>query len=94
LSLLLVLGGLVVLYLWVRPGRVIRLQGGQARCIRGVVPAGLLADLDEVARSLPQAKATVSLSGAGDGLRVAVKGLDEGGAQRVRNTVNLHRRRL
>ena len=94
MSLLLVLGGLVVLYLWVRPGRVIRLQGGQARCIRGAVPPGLLADLDEVARSLPQGKATVSLSGAGDGLRVAVKGLDEGGAQRVRNTVNLHRRRL
>lgn len=94
MSLLLVVAGLVGLYLWVRPGRVITVEKGQARCTRGVVPPGLLADLDEVARRLPDARATVSLSGAGDGLRVEVKGLDEGSAQRVRNTVNLHRRRL
>ena len=94
MSPLLLLAGLVALYLLVRPGRVITLRDGAARCTRGKVPNGLLADLDDLARSLPAARASVSLAGKGADLRVTVRGLDEGAAQRVRNIVGLHRPRL
>lgn len=83
-----------VRYLQGRADVVILIEGGAATLARGEVPPTVLHDLDEIARKAPQASGEVRINGRGEGLELATEGLDEGLAQRVRNTLLIHRGRL
>lgn len=71
---------------------VVRIRGGEATVMRGRLPGSVLDDLRMIANSDPTLAGNVHLLGKGAGLRIRVRGLPEGPAQRVRNVVNLRRR--
>ncbi len=78
-----------------RPHTLVRIADGKALLVRGALPPGLLRDLQGVARGLsPSDAGTLGLHGQGDTLKLAIRGLDEGGEQRVRNVVLLQRTRI
>ncbi len=82
------------LAVWVRlrPRVVIEIAGGDARVVRGRIPAGLVEDLRAVASLTPGVRGRVELRGKGGGLSIRTPGLPDGVGQRVRNVVNLRRR--
>lgn len=75
-----------------RPHTLVRFSDRDAHLARGALPPGLLNDLRDVARGLPRGTVGVlGLSGQGDTLKLAVSGLDDFAAQRVRNVVLLRK---
>ncbi len=78
-----------------RPHTLVRFAGGDCALVRGDLPPGLLQDLQDVARGLPNgARGSLGLHGQGDTLKLDIAGLDEFAAQRVRNVVLLQRSRI
>ncbi len=77
-----------------RAHTVVTFEGGKAGLLRGALPPGLLRDLKDVARGLPDTRGELQLRGQGDTLTLRIRGLDEGPAQRVRNVVLLRRREI
>ena len=77
-----------------RAHTVVRFDAGRATLLRGALPPGLLRDLADVARGLHAARGLLELRGQGDTLKLGVRGLDDGPAQRVRNVVLLRRREI
>ncbi len=95
LSLLLIAGSaLGIRHLRGRADVVIRVEGGAVRLTRGALPPTVLHDLEAIARLAPEASGQIGLSGRGDSLVLRTEGLDEGLAQRIRNTLLLHRGRI
>ncbi len=78
-----------------RPHTKVRFSSGTARLVRGALPPGLLGDLEDVARGLPDdVEGTLGLHGQGNTLKLDVSGLEDLAAQRVRNVVLLRRRQI
>lgn len=71
---------------------VVVIDKGTVTVKRGRLPGSVLEDLRFVAEDDPTLKGRVHLNGRGPGLRIQVRGLPEGPAQRVRNVINLRRR--
>ena len=71
---------------------VVRIANGAIEVKRGRLPGSVLEDLRFIAEDDPTMKGRVHLFGRGPTLRIQVRGLPEGPAQRVRNVVNLRRR--
>ncbi len=93
--LALTLGGLGAFVWFVgRPRVAVDLSGGKAVLRRGQLPPGLLSELDDIARTGPELVGRVEIRGRGATLKVAVLGLTEGPAQRVRNVLMLRRDQL
>lgn len=90
LALALVAWGLA----FARPHTAVDVAGGRAVLVRGAPPAGLLRELEDVARAAPNARGRIELSGGGDALHVRISGLDAGFEQRVRNVVGMYAARI
>jgi hypothetical protein len=88
--------GAIGFFVWFisRPRISVRLGGGRAVVQRGQLPPGLLSELNDIARHLDGGAGDVQIRGTGATLKLTVRGLDEGPAQRVRNVVLLRRDRL
>lgn len=92
LGLVLVVGiGVLALKLLGRPHTAIVIAGGRASVTRGRPPNALVGDLDDLARTVPDAHGHVWIAGRGADAHVEIRGVDEGLAQRIRNVVGLHR---
>jgi hypothetical protein len=88
---------IVILYAMFSQARarvVVQLSGGDARCVRGTLPPGLLEDLRVVASLAPGVRGRVEIRGHGSALHVRTPGLPEGVSQQARNVVHLRRNRL
>lgn len=77
-----------------RPHTLLRVHGGRATLIRGAPPAGLVGELDAIARAAPRATGRIELTRGGHALKLGTPGLDPSVAQRVRNVVFEHRDRI
>ena len=78
-----------------RPHTLVRFSEGSVELVRGALPPGLLTDLKDVARGLPpRTIGVLGLHGQGDTLKLAVSGLEDFAAQRVRNVVLLRRSQI
>jgi hypothetical protein len=81
----------VAVWLRARPRVVVRIADGDARTLRGRLPAAVLDDLRMVAEMTPDARGRVELRGKGEMLAVRTPGLPDGVGQRVRNVLHLRR---
>ncbi len=63
---------------------------GRVRVKRGQVPGLLLGELGDIARGTSRPEGRLEWSGQGTELVVSTRGLDDGSAQRARNTVMFH----
>ncbi len=84
----------VAVYVRLRARVVVELAAGDARVLRGQLPADALDDLRSVARLTPEIRGRVELRGKGSSLSVRTPGLPEGVGQRARNALHLRRKDL
>jgi len=92
--LLLTLSATVFAWLKLRADAVVTIRSGEATLRRGHLPVLVMHDLDALARSSPHAEGRVRVRGRGREITLSCPGLDEATAQRVRNTVLIHRARI
>ncbi|MFO0552261.1 MAG: DUF3634 family protein [Polyangiaceae bacterium] len=70
---------------------LVSVRDGRALVVRGRIPAGLLSDLEDIARRPPVSSGSVRAYKAEGGARVTISGqFDQNQAQRIRNTFSLY----
>jgi hypothetical protein len=69
---------------------LISIRDGELLVVRGRVPTALLQDIAEIATRHAVEQATVRALRGRDGARLATSGLDDGVAQRLRNSFHLY----
>ena len=65
-----------------------------ARLVRGVLPPGLLADLQDISRAAGGIVGQLAIHGQGDTLEINIVGVEGNEEQRIRNVVMLRRRQI
>ncbi len=68
---------------------VVSVRNGRAIYVRGRIPRGLLADINDVVSRAQVAHATIRVVFSQGRIRVLARGLDERVLQRLRNTVGI-----
>jgi len=95
LVVIVAVAAVAALFRWAtRPHTAFEVHEGKLVLKRGDPPRGLVHDLADVAKAVPEARGRILLSGAGAKTHVEVKGLGEAVGQRVRNVVQVHQRRI
>jgi hypothetical protein len=68
---------------------VVSVRHGRALLVRGRIPPGLLTDIGAVIASPPVERATIKAVAGEHNARLVTSGLDDGRAQRLRNTFGI-----